>query len=332
MLPFRGYESVGVEFFFVISGFVICSSLLAEFESSGKISIGSFYIRRCFRILPPLLLFLLVVWCFGIASARSVTKAGLFLCNLVPVSCDLSIVHTWSLAYEEQFYVLLPLPLVLALRFGRRWILLVAALAWPVLVTILYCFRYTTSLAFYLYWFELLLFGTAFALYRDQAARIVRRIGPIGLYVAVPLIFAAYVSDTGLSTFSTKTIIMLFVDFPLMAYAVFASTYVRTVVHPILESRPARYLGRISYGVYLFQQPLLVSDAGQGPLFYIAAVIAIIVMAAFSYTFIEAPLIRLGGRLASRLQYVSQSVTAAAADRTGSPEQHAPSRYARGLS
>jgi peptidoglycan/LPS O-acetylase OafA/YrhL len=331
-LPFAGYESVGVEFFFVISGFVICSSLLGELEGSGKISIGGFYIRRCFRILPPLILFLLVAWCSGITSARSVAKAGLFLCNLVSVSCDLSIVHTWSLAYEEQFYVLFPLSLVLALRFGRRWILLATALAWPVLVAVLYCFRYTASLAFYLYWFELLLFGTAFALYRDQAARIVQRIGPIGLYVAVPLIFAAYVSGTGLSTFSTKTIIMLFVDFPLMAYAVFASTCVRTVVHPILESRPARYLGRISYGVYLFQQPFLVSDAGQGPLFYIAAVIAIIVMAAFSYTFIEAPLIRLGGRLASRLQYVSQSVTATAADRTGSPEQHTPSRYARGLS
>jgi peptidoglycan/LPS O-acetylase OafA/YrhL len=309
MLPFRGYESAGVEFFFVISGFVICSSLIGEFESSGQISIGRFYIRRCFRILPPLMLFLFIVWYLDIVPARSVAKAGLFLCNFVTVSCDnMSIIHTWSLAYEEQFYLLFPLPLVLALRSGRRWILLIVALAWPVFVTVLYCFHYTSSLALYLYWFELLLFGTAFALFRDQAARVAQRIGPMGLYIAIPLIFAAYISAGDLTTFSLRTIIMLFVDFPLMAYAVFASTCVRTVFHPILESAPARYIGRISYGIYLFQQPLLTSDAGHGPLFYIAAVIAIIVMAALSYAFFEAPLIRLGARIASRLGRVSRPV------------------------
>jgi len=295
MLPFRGYEFVGVEFFFVISGFVICLGLLREFESSGRISIASFWIRRCFRILPPLILFLYIsAWYLAIADGRSIAKAALFLCNLS--ACPVEIRHTWSLAYEEQFYVLFPVTLALLLTFSKRWILLSVALIWPIFLTALYCFEHG-GLALFLSWFELLLFGAAFALYRDQAARIVRRIGPIGLYVAVPMIFVTFVSDS-----RAATLITLFAHYPLIAYAVFASTCVRTGLHPILESIPMRYLGRISYGVYLFQQPLLCSDDGQGPSFYIAAVIAICVMAAFSYAFIEAPLIRFGTRLSDHIK------------------------------
>jgi peptidoglycan/LPS O-acetylase OafA/YrhL len=293
-MPFAGYEYVGVAFFFAISGFVICLGLLREFESSGRISITSFYIRRCFRILPSLILFLIAAWSFAITPPQFIAKAALFLCNLS--ACTVKIGHTWSLAYEEQFYVLFPVTLAVLLTFSKRWILLSVALAWPIFVTALYYFE-QGKLALFLSWFELLLFGAAFALYRDQAARIVRRIGPIGLYIAVPMIFVAFVSGS-----RAASLITLFVHYPLIAYAVFASTCIRTGLHPILESIPMRYLGRISYGVYLFQQPFLCSDDGQGPSFYIAAIIAIFVMAAFSYAFMEAPLIRFGARLSDHIK------------------------------
>jgi peptidoglycan/LPS O-acetylase OafA/YrhL len=294
ILPFSGYAGLGVAFFFVISGFVICSGLTREFEIYGRVSIGGFYVRRCFRILPSLILFLISVWALKIVPPRSIGNAALFLCNLA--SCDLKIAHTWSLAYEEQFYILFPIALVLLLTRQQRWPFLALMLAWPVGVSLLYYFK-ATFLASFLGWFELLLFGATLALYRAEATRIVRYIGPIGLYVAVPLIFAADVSGT-----RTAILITLFIEYPLIAYALFASTCLRTSLHPILESKPARYLGRISYGIYLFQQPLLCADDGQGPLFYFAAVIGIVLAAAVSYAFIEAPLIRCGARLSDRVK------------------------------
>jgi peptidoglycan/LPS O-acetylase OafA/YrhL len=116
---------LGVAFFFVISGFVICSGLTREFEIRGRVSIGSFYVRRCFRILPPLILFLISVWALKIVPPRSTGNAALFLCNLAP--CDLKIAHTWSLAYEEQFYILFPIALILLLTCQQRWPLLALA-------------------------------------------------------------------------------------------------------------------------------------------------------------------------------------------------------------
>lgn len=146
-------------------------------------------------------------------------------------------------------------------------------------------------------WFELLLFGAALALYRVEATRAVQRIGPIGLYVAVPLIFVVWAYGAGMFTPIT-----FFIEFPLITYAVFASTCLKTSLHLFLESTPARYLGRISYGLYLFQQPFLLGDSGHGVRFYIVAVVAIGVLAAVSYAFFEAPLNRFGARLSDRIK------------------------------
>ena len=294
MLRFHGYGMLGVAFFFVISGFVICTVLTGEFEKSRRVSIFGFYIRRCFRILPPLILFLIAAWTLEIASPRSIAKAALFLCNLK--FCDPNVDHLWSLAYEEQFYILFPIVLVLILTFRLRWFLLVLSLAWPIfIVVVLFCFK--GELVAYPMWFEFLLFGAALALYRVEATRAVQRIGPIGLYVAVPLIFVVWAYGAGMFTPIT-----FFIEFPPITYAVFASTCLKTSLHLFLESTPARYLGRISYGLYLFQQPFLLGDSGHGVRFYIAAVVAIGVLAAVSYAFFEAPLNRFGARLSDRIK------------------------------
>jgi peptidoglycan/LPS O-acetylase OafA/YrhL len=285
LLPLHGYADLGVSFFFVISGFVICSGLQRETETAGRIAVASFYIRRCFRILPPLAIYLIIMLAFRLAPPQSIIRSALFLCNLT--TCELNVTHTWSLAYEEQFYIAFPLALILSM--GRRWLFLAAALAWPFLVTLFHALK----LGSFPQPFELLLFGVALALYRDEVAVIVQRIGPIGLYIAVPLIFALHGWDSRLAALT-----MVFVCYPLIAYAVFASTCVRTAIHPILESKPAQYIGLISYGVYLFQQPFTCAQ-GQSPMFYAMGIVAIFGSAALSYTFIETPLIRLGAKLSA---------------------------------
>jgi len=105
---------VGVEIFFVISGFLITTLLLKEKVLTSKINLKKFYIRRAFRILPVVLLYLLVLsflnglFDLGISN-RSFVAAIFFVKNLpIPNTGDWYTGHLWSLAIEEQFYLLFP--------------------------------------------------------------------------------------------------------------------------------------------------------------------------------------------------------------------------------
>jgi peptidoglycan/LPS O-acetylase OafA/YrhL len=106
----RGF--LGVDLFFVISGFLIVTLLLRERSKTGTVSLRGFYLRRCLRILPPYLLMLSVVGGFAmakhssVASSQDIIVALLFISNLITAHGLLSI--TWSLSVEEQFYAVIP--------------------------------------------------------------------------------------------------------------------------------------------------------------------------------------------------------------------------------
>ena len=109
---------LGVQIFFAISGYIITTLLLREFRQNGRISISAFYVRRAFRILPPLWLmlgatFLLTSLGYVFVDRKSFVLSGAFLCNLNPNNCYWLVGHTWSLAVEEQFYLFWPLLLSL---------------------------------------------------------------------------------------------------------------------------------------------------------------------------------------------------------------------------
>lgn len=108
------YGQVGVFIFFFISGHVVSKTCLRELSSTGTFSIGAFYTRRVFRIVPPLLIYLAVcvtLFWSRLIDARSFEflTASLYLCNIAPAGCGWYTGHTWSLAFEEQFYLLFPL-------------------------------------------------------------------------------------------------------------------------------------------------------------------------------------------------------------------------------
>lgn len=114
---------LGVETFFVISGFVICRMLMAEEQKTGWVSLKGFYFRRMFRILPALWLYLVtcgVLLALGCIRDRWIAFfwAGLFLFDLSRVPMSWFFGHTWSLAIEEQFYIVFPTLWVL---LRRRW-------------------------------------------------------------------------------------------------------------------------------------------------------------------------------------------------------------------
>jgi len=140
---------VGVDVFFVISGYLITGIVMAE-VTRGTFSIADFYERRIRRILPAL--FLVVVVCVPVAFlvllpadlkefGQSLIAVATFSSNVFFWSqsgyfhgaAELKpLLHTWSLAVEEQFYVLFPLLLLFMWRWGRKWtvaILLTLAVA-----------------------------------------------------------------------------------------------------------------------------------------------------------------------------------------------------------
>ncbi len=113
----RSNGEIGVEMFFVISGFLITTLLMREWDQSGRISLRDFYMRRAFRILPPYYVFLLAIlaamrlqWIF--IGNREWFSSLLFFWNYLPSSNSWWLGHTWSLCVEEQFYILWPLALV----------------------------------------------------------------------------------------------------------------------------------------------------------------------------------------------------------------------------
>ena len=147
---------VGVDVFFVISGYLI-TTLLLQRLAAGSYSIGSFYAARIRRIFPALFAMLALVTpvCLLLLEpqplrefARLLGATSLFASNIelyrttgyFEGAADLKpLLHTWSLAVEEQYYIVFPLLLALLWRFARAWI------GWALLavglVSLAYCLR-----------------------------------------------------------------------------------------------------------------------------------------------------------------------------------------------
>ncbi|ACV79513.1 acyltransferase family protein [Nakamurella multipartita] len=134
---------LGVDVFFVLSGFLITSLLLGEFDRSGRIDILRFYIRRARRLLPAVLVLMLVFSVVSLvisASRRDIVVTGVvdagiltYTANWAPVfghHPPWQVDHIWSLSVEEQFYLLWPLLLIAGMRWlSRTAILRITAVA-----------------------------------------------------------------------------------------------------------------------------------------------------------------------------------------------------------
>lgn len=275
-----GYEIfsggyVGVDVFFVISGFLITSILLAEFEQ-GKFSLRKFYERRARRILPALFTVMAVSlpMAWALFSQAEMEKFAKSLMATVTFSSNIlfwresgyfdlesevkPLLHTWSLAVEEQYYILFPLFLMMFWRFGK--LVITVALA-AIFVASLLLAQWGSenypSANFYLLptraW-ELLIGAFAAILLSKREMRF----GAVAGEILSTSGFAAILASIFL--FDSHTPFPSFYTLlpTLGAVAIILAAQQGTRTHALLSFKPIVFLGLISYSFYLWHQPVLV--------------------------------------------------------------------------
>lgn len=311
---FAGFDGgfVGVDIFFVISGYLITSILMAELET-GRFSIVSFYERRARRILPALFFMMLVclplAWLFLLPAdledfSRSLMAVVGFVSNIYfwwtsdyfAAAAELKpLLHTWSLAVEEQYYVFYPLLLLGVWRLGRRgvcWLLLAALIASLALAQIGIASKPVA--AFYMLptraW-ELLLGGIlVFLMPRIDASLKLKAAADWAAGLGLVLIVAAIVCFDKSTPFPGVYALV-----PTLGTALiigFAGP--ATQVGRVLGWEPMVKVGLISYSAYLWHQPLIAfvrheAVGSPGTWLLAAAIAASLVLAYLSWRYVESP-------------------------------------------
>lgn len=299
----------GVLTFFVISGFLITFLLLRENDSSGSISLKNFYIRRSLRIFPAFYVSWLIVIVLGLLHRGGATNWPQAICSLLYVgnyyqglhgypSSGLS--HTWSLAVEEQFYVLWPW-LFWAFRARLKQLLWVLSCLIPALWFYRIFLQFHGVPEEYIY--------TAFETRVDAilvgcvlAMLVHRSIGRDWIhevrqprYLPIPLIGLAVSVHFG-SLIAYRNIVGFAIDPLLVALLIGQLTQLRRFAW--MDSKPISYLGRISYSTYLYQQLVhpLVSRLVPEPYADFVVLPAVWLVASISYEVVEKPFLKLKGR------------------------------------
>jgi len=294
------YGSLGVYIFFVISGYVISRGVHAAILDGAGSPIRDFYVRRFFRILPPLFIYALCLVVLGQVGVitfapENALCAATFTCNLELGLPDSTwyLEHTWSLGFEEQFYLIFPVLFMLALtRLGThgRKAFPAIYLALILLSPICYHFKYH-DLGKYLSMFSFMVIGVCAFLYSRELAPMFKRFTAMR-YALLVLLVALPFSVAHSVALQLYQILVLPV---LLVFLVFAAAEIPRL-KSLLESPLFVRFGCASYGIYLWQQLALSLELGLSPLMSVAAVALVFWGCLLSYRYVEVPLIDLGRR------------------------------------
>lgn len=297
--------AVGVTTFFVLSGFLITSLLIHEREERGRIDLKAFYMRRLLRLYPALIVFLVTLPLIMLAVgdpnldtyAWKAAVAGLYLTDFAQLAgLGMGVVtHTWSLAVEEQFYLIWPIVLLVFMsraRGHRKGTFKLVALAFlAALIWRLYAqMSFDTVRVFYgpdTNFFAML--GGAALGSAPLLPKLWPWIGRIGLVTLLVLAGSRPVLGVEQGIFGGIVV----TSAALLTLIVVWSASQGSL--PILDFLPARWLGGISYGLYLWHDALLKLriDAAefQGAERIIVAGVAVL-FAWLSFRMVERPALR----------------------------------------
>jgi peptidoglycan/LPS O-acetylase OafA/YrhL len=296
----QGLGGLGVDIFFVISGYVICRGFLKEIGETGCISLLAFYVRRFFRIVPPLAVYVAVVVTLGWlgmvelgigAAARALT----FTCNFPNADCSWLIGHTWSLSVEEQFYLVIPLIFV-ALANHRKTAITGLALTLAICVLGLAASRFAGAAAFLVH-FVPIGAGVACALNEEKILRVV---GALPAWVIYPMLalLPLLARATNTRFWPVANIALAAVIATLLMATILKSSRLKD----FLLQPTMRKTGRVSYGIYLWQQLAIYPLVGVGAAFYAFSLTVRVAWSFASFKWFERPLIGLGSRLSIKIK------------------------------
>jgi peptidoglycan/LPS O-acetylase OafA/YrhL len=269
---------VGVDVFFVLSGFLITGLLVEQLDRTGRIDLHAFYARRVRRIVPAALVVLVAT----LAAAQlvlspldlprvtdDVMTAGLSVANVhfalgatdyfAPVDPS-PVLHYWSLGVEEQFYLLWPIVLIAAARLGRPRLAMAVAVAVVCVASFALSAAVTTPSPAWAY-YSLptrawqLAAGALVALARPAIGRLPRPVGAFVGWVGVGLLAAALVTIGPTTEYPGLAALL-----PTLAAVALIASGGRggSPGWLALTRAPLRFLGRISYSLYLWHWPILV--------------------------------------------------------------------------
>lgn len=323
---------IGVDIFFVISGFLITGLLIGERVDTGHIRLRSFWARRARRLLPALAILVLV--CSSAALfiggdvllgiGRQVLGAATFSSNWLAVANGSSYFgdstpelfrNLWSLAVEEQFYLVWPFVVLLVMLVRPRWvrcaIFLAVAVGSATEMILLYSPRVDPTRIYYgtdTHSFGLAL-GAALAVATVGMARRPlewakwprRTLPAIGGLAVLSLIAIAVTlpADAALNFRGGLAVVAV-----LSAVAILGAIVPGSLLGAALDAPPLRWIGARSYGIYLWHWPLLVLVTAAEPrwqdspgtqwMIGVTTVVITVVVAAISYQFVERPIRRVG--------------------------------------
>ena len=301
---------VGVDVFFVISGYLITSIILAE-KQAGTFTLINFYERRARRLLPAL--FVVMFACLPFAwfwllpgdmqiFSQSLVAVSVFSSNILfwltsgyfETAAELKpLLHTWSLAVEEQYYLLFPIFILLAWRFGKRWILTILVVV--AIVSLLLAQWGSENKPTFTFFMLLtrgweILAGTFVAFYFDKKNRmpvsqsLSQSLSAFGLLL---ICVAIFLFDKNTPFPSVYTLV------PVVGTALiilFANP--QTLVGKLLGRNIFVGVGLISYSAYLWHQPLLAfarhrSIEDLNSFFLVVLCVAAFALAYFSWRYVE---------------------------------------------
>ena len=313
----------GVTVFFFLSGFLITTLLRLEVQASARVDFSHFYLRRVFRILPPF--YVVLALAYGIVFVRGLwheIDSASALSQVLHYSNYWIATHGWggiapgtgvywSLAVEEHFYLVFPALYALLVRSGMSahsqrnvlWALCACGLLWRfVLVLVMHSGTDRTYLTTDGR-FDSMLFGCALAVYGNPALDLARQDRPSvrdAILLALGLL-AAFVIRNDVFRETLRYSIQGLCLHPVFVAAI---RYPNWLPFRFLNLRPVRYLGLLSYSMYLLHQVVIMAIAAIGPMgqwpLALASLLVTFALASLMYRLVEKPFARVRKKLAAR--------------------------------